>query len=192
MLWRSDDAKHAMVPWGQLPAFSAVQGPRLAKPGGLMEVRVTETANGFIEAGRLTPGDAPAAWRAWCTFHAGPSPANGEVLVRGGTGDARLSLRNRSAQPAVVKLRSEAGGLIASVFLSPAGEAVVDGLPVQAVRLEFATGEVWSRACQSFAAGMRAQSLPAPVAIGTERELAVPPDRGVAVTDLSDQAFERP
>ncbi len=61
MLWREDPAGHALVPWGTLPPFSAVQGLRLFKANGMVEVKVTDSANGFVEAGRLTPGDAAAA-----------------------------------------------------------------------------------------------------------------------------------
>ena len=191
MLWRADEEKHTFVPWGQLPAFSAVQAVRLIKAAGMVEVKVTDTVNGFVEAGRLTPGDAGAATRAWCTFHAGPPPANGEILSRGAEGKAALSLRNRSGQPVVVKLRAADGSVVASVFMAPGGQVSMPGLPEQSTRLDFATGEVWSRACHGFAAGMRAQSLTAPVMVGQLAEIAIPPERGATVDELSDQAFER-
>jgi hypothetical protein len=191
MLWREDEARHALVPWGQLPPFSAVQGIRLFKANGMVEVRVTETANGFIEAGRLTPGNTAAAARAWCTYNAGPTPANGEILTHGADGQSKLSIDNRSGQPAVVKIRSAVGAIIASVFIDPGGEATVEGLPDGPARLDFATGEVWSRACHGFSAGMRAQRLPDLITIGTAARLAIPPDPTVASVELSDQAFER-
>ena len=96
MLWRVDEARHTLVPWGQLPPFSAVQALRLLKPSGMVEVKVTDSANGYVEAGRLTPGDVAAAARAWCTYNAGPTPANGEVLSHAGKGRGRLSIDNRS------------------------------------------------------------------------------------------------
>src|ERR1700730_6017100 len=102
MLWRNDDARHSLVPWSQLPPFSAVQGLRLVKTNGMVEVKVTDTANGFVEASRLTPGDPTAAARAWCTYHAGPTPRNGEVLWHGGLGRATLEIENLAGQPAVV------------------------------------------------------------------------------------------
>jgi hypothetical protein len=191
MLWRSDETKHTLVPWGQLPAFSAVQALRLFKANGMVEVRVTDTANGFIDAGRLTPGNTEAAARAWCTYNAGPTPANGEVLTHAARGHARLSVDNRSTQPAVVKIRSTDGAVVASVFLDPGGEATLEGLPDAPALLDFATGEVWSRACHGFTAGMRAQRLPGPVAIGAVTRLAIPPDASVTPIDLSDQAFEQ-
>jgi len=80
---------------------------------------------------------------------------------------------------------------VASVFLDPGGEAMMDGLPDDPVQLDVATGEVWSRACRSFAAGMRAQRLPGLVSIGSDMQLGIPPDPKVGPVDLSDQAFEQ-
>jgi hypothetical protein len=190
------DDQRRLLPWGSLPAFSAVQGLRLFKSNGMVEVKVTDNATGFVEAARLTPGDTAAAARAWCTYNAGPTPANGEVLSRHSQGPANLSIDNRSGQPAVVKIRSADGAVIVSVFLGPGGQATMDGLPGEPARLEFATGEVWSRACHGFEAGMRAQRLANLVTIGTGTigngaRLAIPPDASVAVTDLTDQAFEQ-
>jgi hypothetical protein len=193
VLWRADDARHALVPWGQLPPFSAVQGLRLLKPSGMVEVRVTDNTNGFIEAGRLTPGDTAAAARAWCTFHAGPAPANGEVLTHfgEGAGKATLTVDNRSGQPAVVKIRSTQGTVVASVFLSPGGQTTIEGMPEEQVRLDFATGEAWSRACHGFEASMRAQRFSSLVAIGTLKQLAIPPEPHIATVELADSAFEQ-
>jgi hypothetical protein len=190
-LWRVDPDRHILVPWRELPPFSAVQGIRLLKQNGMIEVRVTDSANGYIDAGRLTPGDQVAATRARCTFHAGPTPENGEVLTHGPEGRSSLSIDNRSGQPAVVKIRSADGATIASVFLGPDGEATIRKLPEDPVRLDFATGEIWSRACHGFAAAMRARRLPGLVTIGAMGQLAIPPDSGVATVELSDQAFQQ-
>jgi hypothetical protein len=191
MLWREDAARHTLVPWGTLPPFSTVQGLRLFKTNGMVEVKVTDSANGFVEAGRLTPGDAAAAGRAWCTYNAGPTPENGEVLSHDVKGRATLSIDNRSGQPAVVKLRSADGTVIASVFLDPDGQATLEELPEGPARLEFATGEVWSRACRGFAAGMRAQRLPAAFTLAGATRLAIPPDPAVPTVEMPDQAFEQ-
>jgi hypothetical protein len=191
MLWRVDEARHTLMPWGQLPAFSSVQALRLLKPSGMVEIKVTDSANGYIEAGRLTPGDTAAAARAWCTYNAGPTPENGEVLNHTAMGHAQLSVTNRTGQLAVVKVRSATGAVLASVFLDPGGETMMDGLPDDPVQLDFAIGEVWSRACHGFAAGMRAQRLPGLVSIGSDMQLAIPPDPQVKPVDLSDQAFEQ-
>ena len=191
MLWRADEVRHALVPWGQLPPFSAVQGLRLNRSNGMVEVKVTDTTNGFVEAGRLTPGDPMAAQRAWCTYHAGPTPANGEVMTHAGAGHAKLTLENISGQPAVVKFRTPDGMLIASVFLGPGGEAAVEGLPEDPVRIDFATGEVWSRACRGFEAGMRATRLSTLVRISALSRLSIPPGPVAGQVDLTDQAFEQ-
>jgi hypothetical protein len=191
VLWRADEAKHTLVPWGQLPAFSAVQGLRVLRPSGLVEVKVTDTATGFIESDRLTPGDSAAAARAWCTFHAGPTPSNGEVLTQTGDGPRTLQINNRSGQPAVVKLRSAEGTIVASVFLGPDGETTLGRLPDTPLRLDYATGEAWSRACHGFAAGMRALRLTKMVNLGALPRLSIPPPDSVASADLADQAFEQ-
>jgi hypothetical protein len=190
MLWRLDAERRQLVPLAQLPPFSEVQGLRLLQANGLVEVKVTDTSNGYVEAARLTPGDSSAASRAWCTFNAGPAPANGEVLTRNGTGAARLAIENRSGQPAVVKIRGTGGEMIASVFLDPGGRTTVEGLPVEQARLDVATGEAWSRACHCFAAGMRAVRMSNLVTIGKFSRIAIPLDSGIASADLSDRDFQ--
>ncbi len=102
-----------------------------------------------------------------------------------------MAIENRSGQLAVVKLRSAAGAVLASVFVEPGGATTLDGLPAQPVEVDFATGEVWSRACHGFAAGMRAARLSGLVSIGTASRLAIPPDAAVSTAEISDQAFER-
>jgi hypothetical protein len=189
MLWRVDEARHTLTPWGQLPAFSSVQALRLLKPSGMVEVKVTDSTNGYVQADRLTPGDTAAASRAWCTYNAGPTPENGEVLSHTVLGHAGLSVTNRTGQLAVVKIRSSTGGVVASMFLGPGGETSMEGLPDDPVQVEFATGEVWSRACRSFAAGMRAQRLPGLVGIGLDMQLTIPPDAKAKPVDIPDQAF---
>jgi hypothetical protein len=109
------------------------------------------------------------------------------MLSRNGQGHGRLTFDNNSGQPAVVKLRSAEGAVIAAMFLGPGGEAAMEGLPDEPARVEFATGEVWSRACRGFAASMRAQRLMEPVASGSR--LAIPPGPGVASADLPDHGF---
>ena len=192
MLWRMDEASQKLVPWGQLPAFSALQGVRFHKHNGMVEVRITETTNGFVEAVRLSPGDASVAARAWCTYNAGPTPGNGEVLTRAVSGAARMEIGNRSGQPAVVKVRYADGKVGVSVFLNPGGETILEGLPPEPARIEFATGEVWSRSCRAFTAGMRAQALNEPVKAGAVERLEIPPGIAMPLSDLTDQAFQRP
>ena len=115
--------------------------------------------SGFIDAARLAPGDRVIARRAYCAYNAGPSPRNGEVLGRHGDGAARIEISNRGPQPVMVKLRDASGQAAATVFVAPGNSAIVENLPDTVYRPEFATGELWSGACNSFAAGMRAQRL---------------------------------
>jgi hypothetical protein len=193
VLWRLDEARKVLVPQGSLPPFSAVQALKLYRQNGLVEIQVTATTTGFVAAGRLAPGNELAARNAWCTYNAGPAPADGEVLKRTGTGSGHLSLENRTAQPAVIKLRDAGGATVLTTYLAPSGHASIDGLPVGAYRAEFAIGELWSKACDRFAAGMRAQRLGGAVTIGAATALSIPPDvaDGMRPTDISDEDFER-
>jgi len=179
------------LPGGQLPPFSALQALRLLRQNGLVEVRVTETETGFVEAGRLTPGDATAARQAYCAYNAGSIPSDGEILERSGSGPGHLELVSRTNQPSVVKLRSQAGAVVATVFLAPGGHAEIDGLPDIRLRPDFAVGEFWSRACRTFAAGMRAQRWSGYLPLNALTPLTIPPDLPgeVLPVDITDQVF---
>jgi DnaJ domain len=192
VLWRRDAEHNAFVPAGQLPPFSSVQALRLFRQYGLVEVRVTDTMDGFVEAGRLTPGDAAAARHAYCAYNSGPTPADGEILERNGSGPGRLELDNRTTQPVVVKLRDQTGAVAASIFLAPGGHADVDNLPNARFRPDIAIGELWSRACNTFAAGMRAQRMAGFFSLDALTPLTIPPDLpGEAEpADIPDQVFE--
>jgi curved DNA-binding protein CbpA len=193
ILWRDDPQRNALAPVGQLPPFSSLQALRLFRLTGLVEVRVTDTSIGYVEATRLAPGDVTVARRAYCAFNAGPSPLDGEVLERHGSGPGHLMLDNRLAQPVVIKLRDVTGKVALAVFLAPSGHAQLDGLPDERFRPEYAIGEFWSQACRTFSAGMRAQRLPGYFSLTALTPLAVPPDLpGEApVIDIPDQAFDR-
>ncbi len=193
MIWRYEESRKAFVAAGQLPPFSSVQAVRLLRQNGLIEIRVNDAANGFIEASRLAPGDATAAHRAYCAYNTGPAPGNGEILRQTGSGKGRLELDNRTTQPAVVKLRDAAGTTVVTTFLAPSAHVSIEGLPEGLYRPDFAIGELWSRACQSFAAGMRAQRLSGLFTLNALTPLTIPPDLPgeLLPVDISDQAFER-
>ena len=193
VLWRRDDTTDAFLPAGRLPPFSSVQALRLLRPNGLIEIRTTDTATGFIEASRLTPGNAAAAHRAYCAYHAGGNPENGEILQRRGKGQGRLEVDNRTTQPAVLKLRDPAGVVVVAAFLAPGGHTTLVGLPEGRFQPDFAIGELWSRTCRGFAAGMRAQRLSGYFSLAALTPLSIPPDLPgePAPTDISDDAFER-
>ena len=192
MLWTLDRQRNVLLPLGRLPPFSMVQALRLFNQNGMVEVLVNARGNGLISAGRLTAGDPAAAHRAYCGYNAGPAPRDGELLQRRGSGGGRLELENRALQPAVVKLRDDSGAVVVSVFLEPQGRAVLDGMPSGTLHPEFAIGELWSRACNSFAAGMRAWRMQVALRSPAESRLVVEPDAGAqAAANIPDQAFER-
>jgi len=189
MLWAKDTARDIFVPIKKLPPFSTVQAVRLLPQNGLAEVEFNETTTGFVNAEYLTPGDADAARRAYCSYNAGSSPHDGELLERRGEGSGSVQLENRAVQPAVVKLRDASGAVALSVFLAPGGHISLVDIRAGTFRADFAIGELWSRACNSFAAGMRARRLAQTVTTGSDARLVVPPDQEAAAADISDQAF---
>ncbi|WP_428483923.1 J domain-containing protein [Rhodopila sp.] len=191
VLWRQETERSGLIPVGQLPPFSSVQALRLFRQNGLVEVRLNETTNGFIEAKHLMPGDAATARRAYCGYNAGPAPSDGELLERRDSGTGTIQLENRAIEPAVVKLRDTSGAVALSVFLAPGGHVVLAGVPNGTFRPDFAVGELWSRACNSFAAGMRARRMADSLIITPQSRLVVPPDDELAAVDIPDQAFER-
>ena len=191
ILWRLDQQHNTLVPLAQLPLFSSVQVVRLYRQNGLLEVLVSDHQNGFVQIAHLTPGNADAAHRAYCGYNAGPTPADGEVLERHGNGGYTLQVDNRAVQPAVVKLREATGTVAFAIFLAPGGHADLAGVPSAAYRAEYAIGELWSRACNTFAAGMRARRLDAAYTIPDNGHLVVPDDNGNPASDIPDHVFER-
>jgi hypothetical protein len=156
----------------------------------MLEVLVDDRGNGFISADHLTSGNLAAAHHAYCSYNAGPTPIDGEQLERRGSGPGTLDVENRSVEPAVVKLRDDTGAVALAVFLAPGSRAALDGLPPGNYQTEFAIGELWSRACRSFAAGMRARRLDDPLQIPGEGRLVLMPEQPGAA-DIAEQAFER-
>jgi DnaJ domain len=193
VLWRHDAVRDVYLPGGQLDAFSPVQAVGLVPQHGLVEIRLADGSSGFVDAARLAPGDGMAAHRAYCAYNAGPSPQNGELLDRHGVGTEQLRIANRSVQPAVVKLRDASGRATVTVFVAPGSSTLVAELPDGSYRPEFAIGELWSRACHDFAAGMRAQRFDSYASLSALSPLVIPPDLSVAPApvDIPDAAFER-
>jgi hypothetical protein len=193
VLWRHDAARDGYMPSGHLADFTPVQALRVVQQHGLVEIRMADGDPGFVDAARLAPGDRLAAHRSYCTYNAGPSPQNGTVLGRHGSGGARVRIVNHGGQPTVVKLRDAAGLAAVSVFVAPGGTATVTDLPDTWYRPEFAVGDLWSRACNGFSAGMRAQRFAEFVPLAAMSPLAIPPELFAAapLQDISDAAFER-
>lgn len=192
-LWLPASVPDRYVPVGQLAAFTPVAIRHVDAQHGMIEVGAPDGSDGFVYASRLAPGDAAAAERARCIYDAGTPPANNEILSRHGSpGALRVEVENRRDQPAVVKLRDQAGVATASVFIAPRAVASIDRLPPGVYRPEFAYGELWSHACHRFVAGMRAQHFIAfhlldgsPAA---QTRYSIPPSEGI---DEPDDEFNR-
>jgi hypothetical protein len=191
VLWRKDAKLDSYVPIGQLPPFSSVQAVRLYRQSGLVEVLFNETSTGFVDSNRLAPGDAETARRAYCGYNAGAPPYDGELLQQRDQGNGTIQLDNRTIRPVVVKLRDPSGVAALSVFLGPRGHAELTGVPGGIFRPDFAIGELWSRACSSFAAGMSARRMGETVNTLLDAYLVVPPDDEAAAADVSDTDFSR-
>jgi hypothetical protein len=192
VLWRRDIARDAFLPMGVVAVFSPVQALSVVPEHGLVEIRLADGGSGYVYAARLVPGNRMAAHQAYCAYNAGLAPQNGEILERRGGGAAQLKITNRAGQPAVVKLRDASGRSAASVFVAPGASTTVENLPDGSYRPEYALGELWSRACHEFAAGMRAQRLAEPARLSALSPLVIPPDLSVgpAPMDIPDSAFE--
>ena len=193
ILWRAGNGTDPPQPERELVPFTALQALRRYGQTNLIEVRTSETGLGLVDATRLIPGNMAVARRAFCAHHAGVLPGNGDVLRQTGTGTGRLVVRNRSLQPAVLKLRTPDGRSAISVFIGPNAEAEINGLPDGDYRPEYAIGEMWSRPCGLFVGGMRAQRLGATGPLAALTPLVIPPDpaASVVLSDILDADFIR-
>ena len=193
VLWQHDPGHDDYVPHGQVPDFSSVQALRVVPEHGLVQVRLGDGRAGYIEASRLTPGDGDAARRAYCMYNAGTPPRNGEVLTSRALGKSVLDVMNDSGEAAVLKLRDAAGHAVFAIYLAARGKLHIVDLPDGAYRLEFAVGEVWSRACGAFSVGMRARRLADAAPISGISPLAIPPELSGAAppVDIADTDFAR-
>jgi hypothetical protein len=91
---------------------------------------------------------------------------------------------NGADAAAVFLLRAADGA--AAIYVAPHAQAVITGLPSRRWRVEYAVGDLWSRSCFRFMAGMRAQRLPDhPL-----RDAYIIPV--VRATDIPDEAFKQP
>ena len=193
ILWRPGTGSELPQPVGELAPFTALQALRRHGQTNLIEVRASETGLGLVDATRLVPGDTTVARRAFCAHYAGVLPGNGDVLRQTGTGNVRLTVHNRSLQPAVLKLRTPDGWSAVSVFIGPNAEAEINGLPDGNYRPEYAIGEMWSRPCGLFVGGMRAQRLAVTWPLSALTPLVIPPDpaASVVLSDILDADFIR-
>ena len=193
MVWLRDATHDAFVPAGRVADFTSVQVLGVLPHSGLVAIRLADGGIGFLDPDRLAPGDQTTAHRAYCGYNAGAPPTNGEVLSRRGIGSGRLTIENRGSEPAVVKLRDTGGQSVVSVYVAAGHAATVTDLPTQSYRPDFALGELWSRACDGFTAGMRAQRFVSYGPLEGLSPLIVPPSLSAAPepVDIPDAAFEQ-
>ncbi len=193
MLWRRDAKRDGYVPAARLADFSALHAVGFVPAHGLVEIELADGSSGYIDADRLAPGDRAIAHRAYCAYNAGVPPHNGEVFAKDGGGHARLTISNQSGEPAVVKLRDAAGHSAASVFVAAGATTALTDLPDGVYRPDFAVGELWSRACGTFTAGMRAQRFAGFGSLSGLSPLVIPPELSAAAmpVDIPDQTFQQ-
>jgi hypothetical protein len=195
MLWSYDAADRHFRPAGRLTPFTPVSLLRFVSHGGLAEVRLAEGTVGYIYPHLLAPGDAAAAQHAACVYNAGAPPQNGERLdpqhdavapaaesVKA-PGPSAVTVTNAGDTAAVFALL--APDRLAAVYVEPHAQAVLTGLPTRRWRVQYATGDLWSRTCFRFTAGMRARLLPP----GPVRDGYTLPAEPAA--DIPDEAFAR-
>jgi hypothetical protein len=93
----------------------------------------------------------------------------------------------------VVKLRDQTGTAAVAIFLAPGGHVELGDLPNDLIDVDYAIGELWSRQCGVFVAGMWARRLDGVVSTARSAEIALPPDgqSRPPPTDISDDDFRR-
>jgi hypothetical protein len=157
----------------------------------MAEVLLAQGGICLIQSSRLTPGDSTAARHAFCAYNAGLPPANGEVLRQVGRGSMRVVIRNNTLVSSVVKFRRADLTTVLALFLAPGSEVDSDSLPEGGVVLDYATGELWSRACGMFAAGMRSQRIATMPSARPLTRMTIPYDPAGAVVpiDISEETF---
>jgi len=123
-------------------------------------VRSTAGIEGFVETRLLYAGSGERFRTAWCRDHRGVPPSPGEVLSHPVGGEHRLLLHNDGRRDGVVKLKTLAGATVLSVYVPATFHIGVGGIPDGTYRVEYATGELFSRGCGLFLTEMRASVLP--------------------------------
>jgi DnaJ domain len=191
-VFQGDPVGGQLRPVASLPAFAPVHVLGFGPDRRMAAIRLAGGAIGFLAAGRLAPGGLAAARSAFCADRAGPPPADGAVLTHAGNGPGWFAVANHDLEPAVVKLRNAAGLVVGSVYLVPGGRTTLRDLPAGPWTVDFAVGELWSGACNRFAAGERAQRFRFPLASGSILDIppALPPP--AMPVDIQDHAFAQP
>ena len=179
-----------------LPTSPPVQALSLVAQHGLVEIRLADGGSGFIDADAAGAGRSRggAAGLLRLQRRATAAERRGARSPRRRHGAARRSA-TAAAQPAVVKLRDADGpGRRQRLSWRPAATRPWRNLPDAAYRPDFAVGELWSRACDAFAAGMRAQRFAgyaSPSGAVAAGDPAGPFRQLRAPVDIPDAAFEQ-
>ena len=187
-LWR-DISGDRLVSAGALPAFTSVRAVGAVPERGMLIIALADGSHMYMDAARLEPGGVADARQAYCADQAGAPPGNAELLAQRGRGDSQLVLINRGPEPVAVKLRGSANEAQALIYIAPGMRVTALRLPGGPWHADLAIGELWSRACGRFAAGMETVRLPGIIAPGTT--VTVPPEGGAERIAISDQDFMR-
>ncbi len=141
---------------GRLKRFKdlRVTGPQA---DGWLPIEV-DGKTGYVSRDYVARGSGREPQRAYCGSVAGTTPANGEVLVREGSGGHVVRVENERAQDALVKLKDTDGRTRLAFYVVAGGVAEVGGVPDGEYRLMFATGDGFSRGCNRFIDNMRVQA----------------------------------
>lgn len=154
------DAKDEYVIGGALPPFTSVELISYLTSGSFAQIRLPFGQVVYVDGQHLTPGDAVAAEKAFCLYAPGQPMVNNEILTRHGVGPHNITILNAGSKPSIAVMRSDRGVVAISVFVAPYSSAYADYFPSGNYRLEFATGETWSRKCRKFVGERRMQRFP--------------------------------
>ena len=154
------DAKGGYVIGGALPPFTSVELMSYLTSGSFAQIRLSFGQVVYVDSQYLTPGNAVAAEKAFCLYAPGQPMLNNEILTRRGFGPHNITISNAGSKPSIAVMRSDGGVVAVSVFVAPYSSAYVDRFPSGDYRLEFATGDVWSRKCLKFVGERRTQRFP--------------------------------
>jgi len=154
------DGKEGYLIGESLPPFTSVELIDYLTSSSFAQIRLSFGQIVYVDSQHLTPGDAVAAEKAFCLYAPDQPIVNNEFLTRHGLGPHNITISNTGSRPSVAVMRSSGGVIAVSVFVAPYSSAYIDRFPSGNYRLEFATGQVFSRKCRKFVGERRAQRFP--------------------------------
>lgn len=123
------------------------------------------SVQGYIASKLLFEGDAQATRAYVCDLESSSTPYSGEVLVRSGHGNNRLTV-NAGGSDVLVKLR-QSGSTALSFYVRSGERGVIEDVPDGTYQVMFATGDGFSRKCLEFVNSMSISADPDPVTFET-------------------------